>query len=353
MMDLLQEITGLSHEFGSPDYVKGGGGNGSAKDADTLWIKPSGTTLSGMTPDSFVRMSRAKIEELYQITPPEDSAAREALVKDAMMAAVCADSSGRPSVEAPLHNTFSSTFVVHVHPALVVGMVCAKNGADACRSLFPDALWLDYVDPGYTLCMRVREGIQSYRAENGREPTMVFLKNHGVFVAHDTVDGIREAYACIMDKLKEEYDKAGISTEINVADIEPDPAMKEKLGSILGDDAAGVRCSSPFDVMAGPVSPDHIVYTKSCAYRGEVTSGGIEDFKSKNGYSPRVVIADGAVYGLGSNDKVASLVLEVALDGALVVQLAEAFGGIEYMDDRARDFIENWEVEAYRVQVVS
>ncbi len=37
-----------------------------------------------------------------------------------------------------------------------------------------------------------------------------------------------------------------------------------------------------------------------------------------------------------------------AEDGALVMQLAEAFGGINYMTDTQREFIENWEVESYR-----
>ncbi|MBI9020035.1 MAG: hypothetical protein JEZ10_02105 [Verrucomicrobia bacterium] len=35
-------------------------------------------------------------------------------------------------------------------------------------------------------------------------------------------------------------------------------------------------------------------------------------------------------------------------DGALVMKLADAFGGVEYMPDGAREYIENWEVESYR-----
>jgi hypothetical protein len=37
----------------------------------------------------------------------------------------------------------------------------------------------------------------------------------------------------------------------------------------------------------------------------------------------------------------------MAQDGALIKQLAQAFGGVEYMTERARLFIENWEVESY------
>ena len=38
----------------------------------------------------------------------------------------------------------------------------------------------------------------------------------------------------------------------------------------------------------------------------------------------------------------------LAQDGAIVQKLAATFGGIDYMTDRAREFIENWEVESYR-----
>ena len=54
------------------------------------------------------------------------------------------------------------------------------------------------------------------------------------------------------------------------------------------------------------------------------------------------------VWGIGPSAKQANLALELALDGALVQQLAAAFGGVQFMGDAARDFIENWEVENYR-----
>ena len=58
------------------------------------------------------------------------------------------------------------------------------------------------------------------------------------------------------------------------------------------------------------------------------------------------------VFGIGPTDKKASLALEFAQDGALVMQLAEAFGGIEYLSDSSREFIENWEVESYRSEQI-
>ena len=225
-MNLLDTITQLSHEFGTADFVKGGGGNTSTKTADTLWVKPSGTTLAGLAPETFVPMDRQKLARLYTLAVPDNTVAREALVKETMAAAVKPGQTGRPSVEAPLHDILSGAFVVHTHPALVNGLTCARQGAAACARLFPEALWIPYIDPGFTLCMEVRRRLRGQK--------LVILENHGIFVAGDTADEIRATYQQVLDALRAEYAKAGISTALPAGRI---PATPE------------------------PVTPDHMVYT--------------------------------------------------------------------------------------------
>ncbi|MEI6082860.1 MAG: class II aldolase/adducin family protein [Verrucomicrobiota bacterium] len=276
-LDLLNTITALSHEFGTPDFVKGGGGNTSCKTADTLWVKPSGTTLAGLTPATFVAMDRQKLARLYVAAIPVESQARESLVKDLMAAAVKPDSNGRPSVEAPLHDILSGAFVVHTHCTLVNGLTCARQGAAACARLFPEALWIPYIDPGFTLCMDVRRRLHNQR--------LVILENHGIFVAGDTAEEIRGTYQRVLGALRTEYAKAGISTDLKPGKLPAEPE---------------------------PVTPDHMVYMKH----------------------PK----------LGP---------EMAADCALIRQLADAFGGMQLLDDRAQQFIREWEVEAYRSKQVA
>ena len=236
---LLDQITALSHEFGTTDYVRGGGGNTSVKNAQTLWVKPSGTTLAGLTPETFVAMDRAKLSALYDITPPAEASAREAVVKDVMAATVLADSTGRASVEAPLHDSLSAVFVVHTHPALVNGLTCGKNGKAACAKLFPQALWLDYIDPGYTLCMQVRNEIKRYQETKGKEPDLIFLKNHGLFVAADTPDAIRTLYHGVITALTRAYEQARTETQLAIGPA-PDEiqhqAAADKIRTAFGDD---------------------------------------------------------------------------------------------------------------------
>ena len=350
-LDSLKTITQLSHEFGTTDYVRGGGGNTSCKDDQTLWVKPSGTTLSALTPEDFVAIDRKKLSGLYDVQPPTDACQREALVKQMMEQAVLPTTPGRASVEAPLHDSLQARYVVHTHPAIVNGMACAKNGKTVCKELFPSALWLDYIDPGYTLCMRVRKEIQDYKQANGSEPQVIFLKNHGVFVAADTPEDIHALYADICSKLSMQYERAVVSgtLEIDSLPAEEDlAAAKKAIGDAMQNDNLYIAASGAFNVPTGPISPDHIVYSKSYPFIGQPTAEAIEGFQSEYGYPPQVMVFDNAVFGVSENEKSAQLALELALDGAIVEKLAQAFGGIEYLTDQAREFIENWEVESYR-----
>lgn len=350
-MNLRQTVTELSHEFGSSDYVRGGGGNTSAKDPDTLLVKPSGTTLAGIEPKDFVAMDRQKLADLYRTAPPQDPTAREAMVKDLMLAAVREGSTGRPSVEAPLHDSFEATFVVHTHPALLNGMTCAADGADVCRQLFPKALWVDYTDPGYTLSMAVRRHLD--KADT--QPPLVMLQNHGVFVAGDGPGPIRQIYDDLLGTLAGEYDRAGVPTTLSFGSSEPTAEIVEEFRKTLQehlgpDEAACVAASGHFPVADGPISPDHIVYARSYPLLGEPTGEHLDAYRHKHGCPPRVVACSAGVFGIGPTQNVADLALAFAQDGALVKQLAEAFGGMHYLSDKHRQFIEQWEVEAYRQQ---
>ncbi|MBL7215889.1 MAG: class II aldolase/adducin family protein [Phycisphaerae bacterium] len=161
---LLEQITALSHQYGTPDYVRGGGGNTSVKTAKTLWVKPSGTTLKDLRPDLFVALDRAKLSRLYDIVPPAESAARETVVKDVMGDAVLPSSKGRASVEAPLHDSLAATFVVHTHPALVNGITCAKEGKAACQKCSPMPFgWITSIPATRSVC---RSGTKSKHLRN-------------------------------------------------------------------------------------------------------------------------------------------------------------------------------------------
>ncbi len=351
--ELLRTLTELSHEFGTPDYVKGGGGNASCKTEDTLWVKPSGLTLASLQPGSFLAMDRAALGRLFTLAEPPRALEGEAQIRNVMTMALKPGVTARPSVEAPLHQVLHGTFVVRVHPALVNGLTCSRLGAQACAELFPDALWIPYVDPGYALCMDVRRRLLAYAGQHGQPPSLLLLENHGMLVTADTADGIRAIYRRVMLALRNRYALAGLPPVLPVA-APALPIMVENVQAQLRDalcsHAAGIAYSGRFAVAPGPLSPDHIFYANSYPFIGEPDRANIEAFRRNHGYAPRIISTPLGVFGVGTSQKKAELALALAQDGALVVQLAAAFGGVQFMSDRAREFIENWGLEAYRAE---
>lgn len=350
----LDTITALSHDFGSDTYVRGGGGNTSCKNADTLFVKPSGVTLAEMTPEKFLALDRRILEKLYNTSFPEDVNAREAAVAHFMAATVRPGSNGRPSVEAPLHNSFPQRFVVHTHPAEVNGLTCANSGAQAVRELFPKALWVEFTEPGYTLCMRLRKEMLAYEKERGAPPELVFLGNHGLFVAHDSDSGVRDLYEMVMYGVRNRIASAKLNN-LPAKQALPAPerldAIVQAVRETVGEDAARHAASGLFAVPEGAISPDHIVYSKAYIFFGEPTADALKKFHAEHRYWPRVVVTQDAVVGFGPAQRVADLALELAWDGAVVAHYADAFGGVHFLEKRFVDFIENWEVENYRQKV--
>jgi len=351
-MHELRFITELSHEFGTADYVLGGGGNTSVKTSDTLWIKPSGVTLCDLRPEDFVALDRARLAESLRFDPPADVQQREAMVKDRVLASRLPGQTGRPSVEAPLHNLFPQRFVVHTHPALVNGLTCSREGAQAAARLFPDALWLSYCDPGFVLSREAGRAIASRMAGCGAAPAVLLLENHGVFVAGDTPQEIRRTYAHIFDALHRAYRAAGVAEDLPPTpppSAVEDAAMRQLLRQGLPPaECAHIVSAGPFPPPRGPLSPDHIVYARSYVHIGWPDPDSIAAFRAQYGFSPRVFCTESGVWACGATEKEATLALIFARDGARVQALAEAFGGPQYLSDAARRFIEEWEVEQYR-----
>lgn len=353
---LLAAIAGLSQEFGQETYVRGGGGNTSCKTKEHLFIKPSGTTLAGMTPEKFAGLDRAKLERLFTLDLPKGASEREKAVLEFINSTVLPDKQGRPSVEAPLHHCFPQTFVVHTHPAVVNGLTCGQKGEEMCARFFPGAMWLPVIEPGYTLGARVHSELISYTAKHGKAPSLLFLANHGVFVAGDTPEEIRALYNEVMTRLGAEIEKAGVSGNVAPGAVPANAEAEkivEQLRKFMGDAAAFWSVRGRFPIYEQPLSPDHIVYCRPHMYDGDGSEASLAAFKNKYGYWPKVVGLPGMVLGLGNAQKPADLASEFAFDAANVVRFTKAFGGVKFLDQHFIDFIENWEVESYRQKVVA
>lgn len=388
-MKQIEDLIAISRKFGQDTrFVIAGGGNTSYKDENRLWVKASGHALATITEDGFAVLDRALLNEMGEKAYNEDTAIREEQVKNDLSVA-CITKDRRPSVETSLHNCMGFAFVVHLHPTLVNGLMCSVNAEAACKEIFPDALYIEYTDPGYTLFKKVYDRIKAYKAEKGKEPQVIFLQNHGIFVGGDTTAEIEGIYSEVLGKLEAkvaalpEGDTAVSETVTDVV-----PAIRQMLsrsgrgfktlkvtknalvdffidGCSVTSTGSVTDCpgKSGFDKIAKPFTPDIIVYCKSSYIFIEAESDEeilkqaeeeIEAFVSGKGYTPKVLLIKGiGLIAVGDSSRNAQIITDVFTDAMKVAFYAQSFGGEHPMEQAWIDFIDNWEVENYRRKVAS
>jgi len=365
-MKEIDELIAISRKYGSdPRYVIAGGGNTSYKSADKLWVKASGHALATIGEEGFAVLDRALLNPMARRRYSSDTAVREEQVKNDL-AVACLTKDRRPSVETSLHNCMGFAFVVHLHPTLVNGMMCSQYAKAECTDMFPEALYIEYTDPGYTLFKKVYNRIKAYKEEFGHEPKVIFLQNHGIFVGADSCSEIESIYEGIMDKLQARVEPLpeGAGELCECAD-EFVPAVRTVL-SRGGRGLKTVKVTSNalvnwaidnWDAVKAPFNPDEIVYCKSEYICLENTSAAeaekiLEKYITRRGHCPKVVLVKGlGLLAVGDSAKNARTVTDVFCDAVKVAWYAASFGGEHPMTRRQISFIDNWEVENYRRKV--
>ena len=372
-MRQIEDLIAISRKFGQDSrFVIAGGGNTSYKDENRLWVKASGHALATITEDGFAVLDRTLLNEMGEKAYNEDTAIREEQVKNDL-AVACVTKDRRPSVETSLHNCMGFAFVVHLHPTLVNGLMCSANAEAACGEIFPEALYIEYTDPGYTLFKKVYDRINAYKAANGKEPQVIFLQNHGIFVGGDTTAEIEGIYSEILGKLEAKVaalPEGGSEVSPTVTDVIP--AIRQMLSrsgrglktlKVTKNALVDYFLDGSCEKIAAPFTPDIIVYCKSAYIFIDAESDEeilkqaeekIEAFAAEKGYTPKVLLIKGVgLVAVGDNFKNAQIITDVFTDAMKVAFYAQSFGGEHPMEKAWIDFIDNWEVENYRRKVAA
>ncbi len=369
----LEILVNYSNRYGkNPAFVLAGGGNTSCKNATNLYIKGSGTSLATITAAGFVNMDRAKLGAIWTKSYADDTKAREAEVLADLMDAKCpGEEAKRPSVETLLHDLFPRTFVLHVHPSAVNAITCAKGGRDTVLAMFPDAVWVDECEPGYILAANCRERMLAYKQETGKDASVVFLQNHGIFFAADDEAALDALVSSVMDAIDARLTvKPDFSPVADAADRETAAKIAPVLRMLYNGEGQAAcvfetnrqilrfaESAEAFAPLKEPLSPDHIVYCKAeplylDSFEPADIKAAFDELTARRGFMPKVVFAKGVgMFTLGASLKEAKTAAEVWRDAMTITVLAENFGGVSHMAPAMVDFIVNWEVESYRAKV--
>lgn len=366
----LKELIEVSRQYGKDKtFVIAGGGNTSYKDEKSIWIKASGAALETIDENGFVCLSREKLKIVSSKIYSEDSTLREAEVKADLADAIVSTGNNRPSVETSLHEIIDYPFVVHTHPTKVNALMCSNHAAEKCIELFGDqALFIPYTDPGYILFKKVKTEITGFTDKFAKAPQVIFLENHGVFVAANSVSEINNLYAQIIEKIEGKI-KTAIPSDVQKSFDSPVIDKIRQLNEgFQSYTAIGIESSlikyfvndpDSFSKANTAFTPDDIVYCKAYYLFLPALSNEETQFESAKtlvagylnnyGYLPKVLVLEGkGVIAAEDSIKSALNVLEVYTNILKISFLSENFGGPKFMNKSQIEFIDNWEVENYR-----
>ncbi len=202
--EILKQLVALSNNLGKPelDYAILGEGNTSARaDAESFYVKVSGSELRSITAAGFVRCSLARVLRLLDMPDLDDAATKAGL------AAAKMDPSdpGVPSIETLLHalclNLPGVNWVGHTHPVAVNRLTCSVNFESAFAGrLFPDEIvvcgiapvLVPYTDPGIPLARMVHARIRDYLDRYGETPRVILIQNHGLIALGQTAQQVED-----------------------------------------------------------------------------------------------------------------------------------------------------------------
>lgn len=167
MNNSIHEYVYLSKLFGACiDFVQGTGGNISVKSEKEIVIKKSGFAMSETTLErGYIVCSLEKLQQPK--VPIEDSI-------------LYGDLPGKPSMEIYFH-LLPAKYIIHIHPTSMLKDLCSKDFG-RLKSLFPSALFVPYLKPGFEL--------GDYIQSNFSSEYIIFLANHGVIFLGDSIGQI-------------------------------------------------------------------------------------------------------------------------------------------------------------------
>lgn len=374
-MKEIQDLIAISRYYGSDSrFVIAGGGNTSFKTDELIWVKASGSSLATIDEEGFAVLNRKKLNKMSGKVYSTDAAEREEEVKNDLADATLTKGK-RPSVETSMHNSIRYAFVVHLHPTLVNGLMCAQDAEKELFRLFGEKnVYIPYTDPGYVLFKKVEENIEEYRLKYNEEPKVIWLQNHGIFVAADTIDEIKSIYDSILETLEKavqhplptaeratctctEQLVPGIRMMLSGNGLKTLKVRKTELIKYFYD------TEEAQSMIARPFTPDAIVYCKSSYlfFNDEEPEAVLKDaavripeFIAQKGYQPKVLLIKGiGLVAVGDNARQCDTLLDVFEDAMKIAYLALSFGGAHPMTQPQIDFIDNWEVENYRRSVAA
>ncbi|WP_330927473.1 class II aldolase/adducin family protein [Candidatus Sororendozoicomonas aggregata] len=230
----------------------------------------------------------------------------------------------KPTAEVFLHALLPFKYTLHLHPVIINALLINRDAREIISNLYPDAGFVEYASPGLEVSILFGQYMQSL---SGREkPHLYFMKNHGIMVGHDTVDGLIAIVEEMVD-IAEKYVAVDYSHMKNATKI-----------AELYSTITGMNCVAHFSndqtinqvfhddkeaFFFTPSYPDQYVYNAVLPLElKELSTQEIVDFKThNNNFLPGVVVYEENIYFVSTNLKITHEMEEVFRSHLLIIAL--------------------------------
>ncbi|MEN8904422.1 MAG: class II aldolase/adducin family protein [Clostridiales bacterium] len=365
---LISDLVSISSWAGADeDFVQAGGGNTSVKDKNKMLIKASGFKLSEINKhNGYVEVDIEKTIELinnqeeFNKYPPKE---RDKLIISEVQKTVVNDNGLRPSVESFLHALLGK-IVIHTHPVLTNAICCVENCEKILDDLFfDDVLFVPYSTPGYPLACLMKEKVDEFFNKKNHLPQIVFLGNHGLFICGNSVDDAISRMNNVITTI-EKFLKLDKSENKLKVIFKEDKSIslnnwynlyrhyvKDSYLTLIKNESV-----STIDLIKSPpLYPDYIVYCGKNYFSSknlEITDETKLNFKKfidENGNIPSIIYCDdGNIIFMGKSKQHVESIKSVFIAHAKTVLLGKRIGKLTPLKREEIEYIDNWESEKYR-----
>ncbi len=398
----LEALAYRSNLLGSDRSVANyGGGNTSTKsrerdhagrEVDVLWVKGSGSDLADITADGFTGL---RLEEILPLMERAEMSDEEMV--SYLSRCQLAPEMPRSSIETLLHAFVEHPRVDHTHPDAINAICCAENGESLARDCFGgDAVWIDYIRPGFTLSKQVGEAVR-----DNPEAKLVLLAKHGLVTWGDTheesysrtVEAVNRAAKFVASRGNGKEPFGGKTEPVGREKREEllAAALPVLRGAVSGEAPKILRFDASEAVMefacgkespdlsqVGAACPDHLVHTKmrplwidfdpssesAQELKDKLREGAkryreeYEAYFSRNGVgdeemsdpNPRVVLIQGVgLVSVGKDLKSANLSRDLYHRAIAVMRGASTMDSFISLSEKESYAVEYWPLELYKL----
>jgi hypothetical protein len=320
----------------------------------SLYISAAGSITSSIEPGDFIELPKSLLPAISASQHPvEELIARRPAGTDRLP----------PGVETLVHAALDAPVIVHIRGTAVSGLLAGTEGEQFLTEQFPgEALWVPLPAPDGTSLGDLVARIEGFRdSHNGRAPSVLAIRNHGLLATGSTPEDAGKTIERIVTTVEKAIRRRPDTGE-HRKDTDPLEELRHAVSRALADTRAAHGAALTRPMTSACTSPEILRRTASAAAfeplrtalmtehlrhlghsfcfvprHGEVNSPqalladvlhGIHDYYNEELAAPRVVALEGgAVVIVGETEEElhdACTAFNRALETACY---AESFGG--------------------------